>query len=240
MHIKDKILLDRIGLEEHGPINIVIFGDSISHGAIVDIDYENVYWNLLKRKLNAYRSYMPVNMINASIGGGNAMRSVPRMERDVFSHNPDLVIVCFGLNDVNLELDEYLGPLEKIFARCNEFGCDAIFMSPNMLNTYVADDAPAEYWEYAHKTAETQNGGRMDRYMYAAMDLARSMGITVCDCYSKWKELAKTQDTTMLLANRINHPNAEMHKLFADSLYEVIMQEEKSTVENDSTMFKNK
>lgn len=240
MHVKDKILLDRIGLEEHGPINIVIFGDSISHGAIVDIDYENVYWNLLKRKLNAYRSYMPVNMINASIGGTNAMNSVKRMERDVFSHNPDLVIVCFGLNDVNLEFEQYLGPLEKIFARCNEFGCDAIFMSPNMLNTYVADDAPAEYWEYAHKTAENQNGGRMDRYMYAAMDLARKMGITVCDCYSKWKELSKTQDITMLLANRINHPNAEMHKLFADSLYEVIMGQAETAQENDSTMVQQK
>lgn len=240
MHVKDKILLDRIGLEEHGPINIVIFGDSISHGAIVDIDYENVYWNLLKRKLNAYRSYMPVNMINASIGGANAMSSVKRMERDVFSHNPDLVIVCFGLNDVNLELDQYLGPLEEIFARCNEFGCDTIFMSPNMLNTYVADDAPAEYWEYAHKTADTQNNGRMDKYMYAAMDLARKMGITVCDCYSKWKELAKTQDVTMLLANRINHPNAEMHKLFADSLYEVIMEQAEAAQENDSTMVQQK
>ena len=240
MHVKDKILLDRIGLEEHGPINIVIFGDSISHGAIVDIDYENVYWNVLKRKLNAYRSYMPVNMINASIGGTNAMNSVKRMERDVFSHNPDLVIICFGLNDVNLEFEQYVGPLEKIFARCKEFGCDAIFMSPNMLNTYVADDAPAEYWEYAHKTADTQNNGRMDKYMYAAMDLARKMGITVCDCYSKWKELSKTQDITMLLANRINHPNAEMHKLFADSLYEVIMGQAETAQENDSTMVQQK
>lgn len=239
MHVKDKILLDRIGLEEHGPINIVIFGDSISHGAIVDIDYENVYWNVLKRKLNAYRSYMPVNMINASIGGTNAMNSVKRMERDVFSHNPDLVIVCFGLNDVNLEFEQYVGPLEKIFARCKEFGCDAIFMSPNMLNTYVADDAPAEYWEYAHKTAENQNGGRMDRYMYAAMDLARKMGITVCDCYSKWKELSKTQDITMLLANRINHPTKEMHALFAESLYETIFGEAApACTENESTMFR--
>ena len=70
MHVKEKILLDRKGLTEHGPINVVIFGDSVSHGAVVGyIDYENVYWNQLKRKLNAFRDYMPVNMINASIGG---------------------------------------------------------------------------------------------------------------------------------------------------------------------------
>ncbi|MBQ3489007.1 MAG: hypothetical protein IJA86_00265 [Clostridia bacterium] len=63
----------------------------------------------------------------------------------------------------------------------------------------------------------------MDRYISEAARLASEMGVTVCDCYSKWKELTKTQDTTKLLANRINHPNAEMHRLFADSLYEVIM-----------------
>ena len=236
MPVKDKLLMDRFGLAEHGPINIVILGDSISHGAVIDVDFEHVYWNRLRKMLNQYRSYIPVNMICASIGGTNAKSALPRLERDVFSHNPDLVIVCFGLNDVNLELHEYLGPLEQIFAQCNKAGCDAIFMSPNMLNTYVADDAPQEYWEYAHKTADIQNGGRMDFYMNAAMDLARKMGISVCDCYSKWKELSKTQDVTMLLANRINHPIAEMHQLFADSLYEVIMGQPQDATESDSTM----
>lgn len=239
MRIRDKLLLDHVGLAEHGPINIVIFGDSVSHGAIIDVDFENVYWNRLRNRLIEYRSYVPINMICAAIGGTNAMRSVKRMERDVFSHHPDLVIICFGLNDVNLELHEYLGPLEKIFARCKEVGCDAIFMSPNMLNTYVADDAPQEYREYAHKTADHQNNGRMDQYMYAAMDLARKMGVTVCDCYSKWKELSKTQDVTMLLANRINHPIAEMHQLFADSLYEIIMEQAQESTKADSTMLSN-
>ena len=34
MHIKDKVLLDRFGLEKEGPITIVAFGDSITHGAL--------------------------------------------------------------------------------------------------------------------------------------------------------------------------------------------------------------
>ena len=76
MKIKEKIMLDRDGLCQHGPINIVVFGDSISHGAINGyIDYENVYWNRLKRALNAFRDYVPVNVINASIGGMTAQIS---------------------------------------------------------------------------------------------------------------------------------------------------------------------
>ena len=91
MRIKDKILLDYNGLIEHGPITIVALGDSVTHGAFSDgeIDYEAVYWNLLKRKINAVRNYVPVNVINAGIGGITAEKSIDRLERDVLSHHPD-------------------------------------------------------------------------------------------------------------------------------------------------------
>ena len=241
MKIKEKIMLDMRGLAEHGPINIVIFGDSVSHGAVNGyMDYESVYWNRLKKKLNAFRDYIPVNMINASIGGTTAKHSLPRLEKQVLKHEPDLVIVCFGLNDVNGSLEDYLAPLGEIFEKCLASGAEVIFMTPNMLNTYVADDAPAQHYNYAFKTAEMQNGGRMDSYMNAAAELAQRCGVTVCDCYAKWKELSKTEDVTMLLANRINHPVPEMHELFAESLYSIIMGDGQNTVESSSTMYGDK
>lgn len=224
MHIKEKLALDYKGLYEHGAVNIVVFGDSVSHGAVNGyIDYENVYWNVLKKKLNQVRSYVPVNVINSSIAGTTAAVALPRIDRHVLSYYPDLVVVCFGLNDVHNALEDYLSPLREIFSKCQQAGCDTIFMTPNMLNTYVADDTPAEYLELAFQTMEIQNSGRMDRYMSAAVELANGMGIPVCDCYSLWKQLSETQDTTMLLANRINHPVSEMHKLFADALFDRIM-----------------
>ena len=224
MQIKEKIYLDREGLTKEGPITIVAFGDSVTHGAVAlgEMDYETVYWNRLKNKIQKIRNYVPVNVINAGIGGITANKSLDRIDSQVLIHKPDLIIVCFGLNDVNNELDEYLSSLKIIFNRCKESGSDVIFMTPNMLNTYVAKDTHESLLDYAAVTAEFQNSGRMDTYIYAAIELAKEMGITVCDCYSKWKELSKTQDTTQLLANRINHPVREMHELFADSLFEII------------------
>ena len=238
MDIKEKILLDIHGLKKYGPINIVVFGDSVSHGAVNGyFDYENVYWNLLKQKLHNFRDFMPINMLNASICGTTASSSLDRMENQVFAHNPDLIVVCFGLNDVNGTLENYLKALTEIFDRCIHNECQTIFLTPNMLNTYVADDTPKEYIDYARKTAEIQNSGRMDSFIYAAINLAESKGITVCDCYSKWKELSKTEDTTLLLANRINHPTSEMHKLFADELYTIIMGNNQIKSKSDSAMF---
>lgn len=238
MKIKEKLFLDRAGLEKYGPINIVIFGDSVSHGAVDGyIDYENVYWNVLKKKLNKLRDYIPVNMINASVGGTSAHGSLDRLESQALNHSPDLMIICFGLNDVNGTLDVYLNSLRVIFEKSLAANSEVIFMTPNMLNTYVADDTHENLRDYAAVTAEFQNNGKMDAFIYSAIELANSMGVLVCDCYSKWKELSKTKDITLLLANRINHPTSEMHNLFADSLYEIIIGEENDPKQSDSTMY---
>ena len=240
MKISEKILMDRPGLEQHGPITIVAFGDSVTHGASAAgvFRYDAVYWNRLRDKLMAVRDYVPVNVINAGIGGTCAKESVARIDRQVLDHHPDLIIVCFGLNDVNRELDEYLTALRTIFARCLESGADTIFMTPNMLNAYVADDTAEDLRHYAAVTAEMQNSGRMDTYMTAAVDLATEMGVTVCDCYREWKKLSQTQDTTMLLANRINHPTPEMHELFAQMLFECIFADAPDVIaDSESTMY---
>ncbi len=226
MRVRDKINLDYEGLCRHGAITIVAFGDSVTHGAvgIDEINYETVYWNRLRQKINEVRNYMPVNVINSGIGGITAKASLDRMERDVFAHHPDLVIVCFGLNDVNGSIEDYLSSLETIFAECNNKEIETVFLTPNMLNTYVADDTAEDLKGYAKITAEIQNSGKMDKFMESAVKLAESMQIKVCDCYSEWKNLSKTEDVTLLLANRINHPVKEMHELFADAIFEIIMQ----------------
>lgn len=228
MTVKEKLNMDGEGLLTYGPINIVAFGDSVTHGCLATcIDYESVYWNRLKKKLNAVRDSIPVNAICAGIGGAHAANSIERIDRDVLSHHPELVIVCFGLNDVNGELEDYINALTTIFNRLKETGCEVIFMTPNMLNTRVLDDVDPNFRDYAFETAEHQNNGRMDRYMEAAKEAAEKCGAKVCDCYGAWKKLAADGvDVSALLCNRINHPSAEMHQLFADMLFDTIMGEE--------------
>ena len=238
MHIKDKIFLERSQLEKEGAITIVAFGDSVTHGALGhnEYDYETVYWNLLKNKILKIRNYVPINVINAGIGGTTAKSSVKRLDKQVLAHFPDLVIVSFGLNDINEPLEDYIESLGLIFDKCIKSGSDVIFMTPNMLNTYVAEETAAVHLEYAKVTAEYQNNGKMDLYMSSAVKLAEEKGVLVCDCYSEWKKLSKTQDTTQLLANRINHPKKEMHSLFADKLIEILFNDVKniSHVDSDS------
>ena len=225
MKIHSKLYMNAAELTQNGPITIVAFGDSVTHGALSngEFDYDCVYWNRLRTKINEIRCYVPINVINAGIGGATAKSSLKRMERQVFAHAPDLIIICFGLNDINEPLEDYLSALSVIFTQCLERRIDTIFMTPNMLNTYVADDTDPLYRDYAAKTAQLQNNGTMDLYVTSATKLARSMGVIVCDCYAKWKELNRTQDTTKMLVNRINHPTRQMHALFSECLFDTIV-----------------
>lgn len=224
--IREKLWMACEEIAEKDPITIVAFGDSVTHGWLrQDLNYETVYWNRLRQKINAIRDVVPVNVINAGIGGITAKDSLQRMDRQVLAHHPDLIIVCFGLNDVNGTLDDYLSSLRTIFEKGLSSGAAVIFMTPNMLNTYVSPETQPHEMDYAAITAEYQNSGRMDRYMDAAVSLAHEMNVPVCDCYAQWKKLSETQDTTLLLVNRINHPTVEMHELFAESLFQMIFPE---------------
>lgn len=243
MKITEKINLDYNGLIEHGSITIVVFGASVTHGAFGEgeIDYDSVYHKLFRDKILAVNNYVPVNIINSGIGGTTAYGSLGRFEKQALAFQPDLLIIAFALNDVNGPLDEYLYALKEMFTKAQARGIEVVFMTPNMMNTYVAEDTPKVHLEYAKVVAKLQTSGKVDEYIQRAREVAKECGVKVADCYAKWKELSKTTDTTLLLDNRINHPSREMHKLFADTLFETVFGEDYAVKEVDkNTMYRDK
>ncbi len=97
--------------KEVGPVNICIVGDSVSHGCFggtePHYDRDAVYHERLRRMMfEAYPNSM-VNVINTAVGGICAHVALEHFDRDVKIHNPDLVIVCFGLNDVGEPFEKH-------------------------------------------------------------------------------------------------------------------------------------
>lgn len=227
MKIKDRLFQQDASLRGQGAINIAFLGDSVTHGFFEDgvVDFDAVYHAKLRRMLEKQSTYMPVNIINAGIGGTTASQALSRLERDVLCHHPELTVVCFGLNDVNGTVEDYAGALTAIFHTLTSHGTEVVFMTPNMLNTYVdeAHTTPA-LLDYARTTCTYQNSGKMDEMMQAARSCAEECGVMLCDCYTRWKAMANQGiDTTQLLANRLNHPTRQMHSLFAEELFQIIM-----------------
>ena len=226
MKIVEKLKMKYTDLNANGAITIVAFGDSVTQGSIGGVfDYENVYHNVLKKKLNELNNDVPINVINSGISGNAASYAFIRVERDVLKYEPDLCIVDFGLNDVNYPLEQYLDHMKIIFEKLKQANIDTIFMTPNMLPTRVDDTLPKDLLEKAPNFVKWQLDGTFDKYVYGAVEIAKEYGVKVCDCYSKWKELYnKGEDITSYLTTVV-HPNAELHKLFANSLFDLIMEE---------------
>lgn len=221
-------------LEKGKAVKLAFLGDSVTHGYFESfngmhgtVDYDAVYHNRLKNELLKLYPGSAITVINAGIGGDNAGAGLGRLENDVIRYHPDLTVVCYGLNDVHNKIQEYTNALDKIFLKLTDCEIETVLMTPNMLNTYVDESLNGNLREIAQKTERYQNSGKMDALIEAAMETAEERKIVICNCYSKWKEMYQNGvDTTALLANKINHPKREMHRLFAQELLNLIKQKQ--------------
>lgn len=220
-------------------VTIAFLGDSVTQGCFELYRKEGDKYNTIFDKNSAYHNYVakilsvlypsvPVNIINAGVSGSNAPHGLERLERDVIRHNPDLTVVCFGLNDCGKReegLNEYLSALGEILDRLKSAGGEIIFMTPNMMATGVScRETDPLFRQIAEKISTLQNDGVLDMYIDSAKALCKEKNIPVCDCYAKWKAMdAAGVDITELLANRVNHPTREMNWLFAMSLVEAML-----------------
>lgn len=241
MKLKDLLSRKNLDFTAFAPVTAAFLGDSVTHGCFeiynglnnkieCCYDHETVYHAQLKKMLYSIFPNAPLNILNAGISGGSAPQGLERLERDILPFSPDLVVVCFGLNDVCKGLDkvnEYTISLRAIFNKLKEKKVEVIFMTPNMMNTYVSPSITQDnFKDIAELTARLQNDGTMDAYIDNAIKVCAEEGVPVCNCYKKWKQLFDTGvDTTAILSNYINHPSRELHKLFANSLFEMIMFE---------------
>ncbi len=224
------------------PVTIGFLGDSVTNGCFevlpantdhgtdgydVVFDQEHSYSSYLYRTFISLYPNAQINIVNAGISGDDAPTGLSRMDRDLMSFHPDLVIVCYGLNDAYNgpdKLDTYKNALTGILRRILASGAEAILMTPQPVCTRVHGRLDsAELRKLAVELAELFHSGVFDRYMNAAREAAAEAGVPVCDCYAKWMRMYESGvDITDHLVNYLNHPTRQMHWLFANSLADTI------------------
>lgn len=239
MKIIDKILAKQASLHENRQPVIAFLGDSVTQGCfeiyveqgqlLTAFRAEDGYVTKVKSLLGILYPSVPVSIINAGISGQNAELGLERLERDVLSYKPDLVVVCFGLNDSaeGLErLSAYEEALKKIFTRVQETGAEVIFMTPNTRSDY-------EDYHNANETIEQvirivskgERDGLLRVFLDSARRIAGKMNIPVCDCHALWELMrAKGVNTNKLLSNEVNHPTKELHWMFAYELVRTMLE----------------
>ena len=239
MQIVEKIMKKQRDFLSTSGVTIAFLGDSVTQGCFdvywkpagsvqTVFNQENGYHRKLAKLLAMLYPAVPFNMINAGISGTTAPMGLERLERDVLAYHPDLVVVCFGLNDAMSgpeHIGAYTDALGEIFTQLRKREIEVIFMTPNMMCTRVSDHlSHPKIIEIAESAMQIQNSGVLRMYLDEAKKICQDNGIPVCDCYQMWELMYQNGvQVTELLSNKINHPTVEMNWLFAVSLLKTIM-----------------
>ena len=234
MRILEKFTSKQNNFQSKRTPTIAFFGDSVTHGCFeiytkndkieTIVDTKNGYPEKIRRIFNTLYPDVPVNIINAGISGDNAGNAKERLKRDVLSFSPDLVIVCFGLNDAMRGaegLTRYKRSIREIFEAIKKINAEIIFMTPNLTTNKAEIPFGNEKLDSMLSTViENEKENWLHIYLEEAKLEARSQNIPVCDCNAIWEKLVKNGvNVNNLLSNRVNHPKRDMHWLFA---YEIV------------------
>lgn len=129
---------------------IVCLGDSITDG--------QTYPLLVQQSLAAAGKPAPM-MINAGVGGDGVVGMAARLDRDVFSFQPDLVIVSAGINDLKMSAAEYERKLTELLEPILARRVKVLLLTLTTLGPERAEMRPhqAEFNTVLRKLAKDRN-----------------------------------------------------------------------------------
>lgn len=217
-------------------VKIVALGDSTTAD-----DWEGnaseVYAVRLKRNLRT--NGVDADVVNAGISNTTSRQALARLDDDVRRHNPDFVIVQFGINDSwidayqgrvepRLSLDEYTYCLTTIVDILNEDGARVIMMTPNpmrwseMYGEELRD--PALGFDFDDPRGINR---LLDIYTERVRQIALEKGAPLIDVSAKFEAYDRIDGQSiheLLIPDDEMHPNDAGHALIARWLTSEILE----------------
>ena len=240
MEIMKKISRKQENMRDAAPVTVVFLGDSVTQGCFecymtsetslqTVFDYKSAYSSAVGDILHALYPMAQVNIVNSGISGDSAPGGLARLERDVLSYHPDLVVLSYGLNDSTKGREgiaTYAEALEGILSALAQRGIETVFLTQNFMATKTSPHIKDEpvFVSLSRDFARIQNEGILAEYFEKARALSAKYGARVCDLYAVWEAMAAAGvDTTELLSNKLNHPVREFHRYMAVKLVETML-----------------
>jgi len=154
------------------PLKVVCFGDSVT-GVYYHTGGRRAYTKMVGLALEQLYPNADITMVNAGISGHATDNALQRIDNDVFEHDPQLVTVMYGLNDmVRVPLDAFHANLVEIVARCRSVGAEVLLCTPNSI--LGTSSRPIE---------------KLEQYCEAIRQVGREQQVSVCDCYASYEAL---------------------------------------------------
>lgn len=149
---------------------VVFLGDSITQAG----DAPGGYVVLVREALAKIEILKPVEVIGAGVSGNKVPDLEARLDKDVLSFKPSIVVVYIGINDVwhsksgrGTKKEEFDAGLRRIVKRINEAGARVILCTPSVIGEKVdgtnpLDEMLEEYCVLSRKVAADTKSQLLD------------------------------------------------------------------------------
>jgi lysophospholipase L1-like esterase len=206
-------------------LKIVTFGDSTTVGYSVTDNYPRQ----LDRRLEKLGT--EATIINSGVNGDTTSGATKRFDEDVLAHNPDVVIIQFGLNDQTMRLyedpsemtsyvslDDYAANLRRFVSELRSRNCWVILMTPNPM----CWTGTLERHYPAGPFLDAPNGGNqlLEHYVETVREIARTEKIPLVDVFRHFNEYERKTGGKIqeLFLDDGVHPNERGYSLIVDWL----------------------
>lgn len=206
------------------PVNIVLYGASNDTGcnssAFVNVaPYAPIYPEMLQAQLRKTYGYDQITIDNSlSVGGMASDYGVAQLD-NLVAKNPDLVIVCFGINDAYYRsVDEYTTNMRTIVERI-QTDCpnsDIILAHGPYTNPEVGRAKGFEYMPTLNQM--------LDRYGEVLYGLEED-GVVVADLCKIDGYILTRKRFADMTANNINHNNDFKARVVAQTIFKTMQIE---------------
>lgn len=199
-------------LQQKKKLHLLLFGDSISAGANASksgkaAPYLPSYGELVANHLQRYYQ-TEIQFTNTSVGGKTTNWGVETVQDNVVAHNPDLVIIAFGMNDGTGKMSpqKFKDNIASIMqqTRAANPACEFILVAPMLPNP------------------ESTFLGTQPAFK-AILDELVTNGVTVVDMTSVHRTLLETKSYQDLTGNNINHPNDFLMRWYAQQIVSTLL-----------------
>lgn len=123
-------------------ISVVTLGGSITHGSGASTENKR-YANIVAKWWRDAFPQTTVKFHNSGIGATGSMLGVHRLERDVYAHDPDFLIVEFAVNDTNSGTQEsYENLIRRVVTQSPDTAIIMLFMTTEWFDDKQAEEVP--------------------------------------------------------------------------------------------------
>jgi acyl-CoA thioesterase-1 len=203
------------------PLKVLALGDSITRGVRPGVTAEQIFTTLLQTELR--KAGGEIEVLNAGIGGERTDGGLARLERDVLSKRPDIVLVMYGTNDSyvdpgksdsRLSRDAYSANLRKIVERLVAAKIRPVLMTEPCWGAKAKLNGAGEHPNV-----------RLEKYMQACRELAEELKLPLVDHYAQWTEKQASGFDVGRWTTDQCHLNPQGHEVVAAAILQTLRRE---------------